>query len=155
MSQLNRRELLKSSSLLLAASQFSTASPEVPNPTSEWIRVTRTLIAEGCNPPFYPSLDYAAVAGIKLRSMEIMRNRGRNRLRHRNKCCAFRGGADGFVCRARLRAIVSKLLRLRITARALSLLRAGQSLPLASRDGWLDVTVPRVWIHDAVKVDLA
>jgi len=26
---------------------------------------------------------------------------------------------------------------------------------LTVRDGWLDVAVPRVWIHEAVKVDLA
>jgi len=36
-----------------------------------------------------------------------------------------------------------------------SLLRSGQSLTQAPRDGWLDVTVPRVWIHEAVRVDLA
>ncbi|MGA2268573.1 MAG: beta-galactosidase trimerization domain-containing protein [Bryobacteraceae bacterium] len=36
-----------------------------------------------------------------------------------------------------------------------SLLRSGQALPSKPREGWLDVTVPRVWIHEAVKVDLA
>jgi len=35
------------------------------------------------------------------------------------------------------------------------LLQSGQTLPLTVRDGWLDVAVPRVWIHEAVKVDLA
>ena len=39
--------------------------------------------------------------------------------------------------------------------RSVSLLRAGQSLPLAVREGWLEVTVPRVFIHEAVRVDLA
>jgi hypothetical protein len=41
------------------------------------------------------------------------------------------------------------------TVRSASLLRAGQALPPAVREGWLDVTVPRVLIHEAVKVDLA
>jgi hypothetical protein len=36
-----------------------------------------------------------------------------------------------------------------------SLLRSGQALPTTLREGWLEVTVPRVWIHEAVKVDLA
>jgi hypothetical protein len=41
------------------------------------------------------------------------------------------------------------------SVKSASLLRSEQDLPLALRDGWLDVTVPRVWIHEAVKVDLA
>ena len=41
------------------------------------------------------------------------------------------------------------------SVKSVSLLRSGQALPLAPREGWLDVTVPRVWIHEAVKVDLA
>ena len=41
------------------------------------------------------------------------------------------------------------------TARAVSLLREGASLPSSVRGGWLDVSVGRVLIHEAVKVDLA
>jgi hypothetical protein len=41
------------------------------------------------------------------------------------------------------------------SVRSASLLRSGQGLPTTVRDGWLDVTVPRVLIHEAVKVDLA
>ena len=41
------------------------------------------------------------------------------------------------------------------TARSAGLLRSGQSLPLRGVEGWLDVTVPRVFIHEAVRVDLA
>ena len=41
------------------------------------------------------------------------------------------------------------------SVRAVSLLRSGQRLPASVRDGWLDVTAPRVWIHEAVRVDLA
>jgi hypothetical protein len=41
------------------------------------------------------------------------------------------------------------------SVRGVSLLRAGQRLPANARNGWLDVTVPRVLIHEAVKVDLA
>ena len=50
-------------------------------------------------------------------------------------------------------------LRIRLprgrAVRSISLLRAGQTLPGAGTEGWLDVTVPRVWIHEAVKVELA
>ncbi len=38
---------------------------------------------------------------------------------------------------------------------AVSLLRSGERLPKTVREGWLDVTVPRVFIHEAVRVDLA
>jgi hypothetical protein len=41
------------------------------------------------------------------------------------------------------------------SVRSASLLRSGESLPSASRDGWLDVTVPSVFVHEAVKVELA
>jgi hypothetical protein len=41
------------------------------------------------------------------------------------------------------------------SVRSVSLLRGGQRLPADVRDGWLDATVPRVWIHEAVKVELA
>jgi len=39
--------------------------------------------------------------------------------------------------------------------RSASLLRSGQNMATTVRDGWLDVTVPRVFIHEAVRVDLA
>ena len=41
------------------------------------------------------------------------------------------------------------------TVRTVSLLRSGERLPGAARAGWLDATVPRVFIHEAVRVDLA
>jgi hypothetical protein len=41
------------------------------------------------------------------------------------------------------------------TARAVSLLREGARLPSSVRGGWIDVSVGRVLIHEAVKVDLA
>jgi hypothetical protein len=41
------------------------------------------------------------------------------------------------------------------SVRSASLLRSGQSLPTAVRQDWLDATVPRVLIHEAVRVDLA
>ena len=40
------------------------------------------------------------------------------------------------------------------TARSVSLLRAGARLTPSARGGWLDVTVGRVLIHEAIKVDL-
>jgi Beta-galactosidase trimerisation domain len=41
------------------------------------------------------------------------------------------------------------------TVRAVTLMRAGSRLPAEVREGWLEVTVPRVFIHEAVRVDLA
>ncbi|HTF23100.1 MAG TPA: beta-galactosidase trimerization domain-containing protein [Candidatus Limnocylindria bacterium] len=41
------------------------------------------------------------------------------------------------------------------SVRSALLLLSGQTLPSTVRDGWLEVAVPRVWIHEAVKVDLA
>jgi hypothetical protein len=40
------------------------------------------------------------------------------------------------------------------SVRSALLLQSGQTLPSTVRDGWLDVAVPRVWIHELVKVDL-
>lgn len=55
--------------------------------------------------------------------------------------------------------VVDIKVRIRVpqgrSVRSASLLRSGQQFPVAIRDGWLDVTVPRVMIHDAVRVDLA
>ena len=55
--------------------------------------------------------------------------------------------------------VVDIKVRIRVpqgrSVKSVSLLRSGQALPLALREGWLDVTVPRVWIHEAVRVDLA
>jgi len=39
--------------------------------------------------------------------------------------------------------------------RGLSLLRAGTRLSAEVDDGWIDVTVPRVLVHEAIRVDLA
>jgi hypothetical protein len=41
------------------------------------------------------------------------------------------------------------------SVRSVSLMRAGTTLSSATRDGWVEVTVPRVLIHEAVRVDLA
>ncbi len=41
------------------------------------------------------------------------------------------------------------------TVRAVSLLRAGTTLPHKVASGWVEVTVPRVLIHEAVRLDLA
>ena len=40
------------------------------------------------------------------------------------------------------------------TVRNVSLLRSGQTLSVEPRAGWIDVTVPQVFIHEAVKVEL-
>ncbi len=39
--------------------------------------------------------------------------------------------------------------------KSVSLLRAGRTLAGEVREGWLEVAVPRVWIHEAIRVDLA
>ena len=41
------------------------------------------------------------------------------------------------------------------TVRSVSLLRSGEKLPARPQDRWLDLTVPRVLIHEALRVDLA
>jgi len=41
------------------------------------------------------------------------------------------------------------------TVKSASLLRSGAAVPVKVRDGWLDVAIPRVLIHEAVKVELA
>jgi hypothetical protein len=67
---LNRRELLRSAGFVLAGSQLGAAGePDAaPSAAYEWIRNTRTLIAEAYNPPFYPSLDYDPGKAVKIAS---------------------------------------------------------------------------------------
>ncbi len=63
---LNRRELLQSAGLLLAGSQLSQPAAAETSSAHDWIRNTRTLIAEAYNPPFYPSLDYDPEKALKI-----------------------------------------------------------------------------------------
>src|SRR5579872_606319 len=66
--QISRRRLLESAGFVLAGSGW-TASAETPaaaSPAYDWIRNTRTLIAEAYNPPFYPSLDLDAEKALKI-----------------------------------------------------------------------------------------
>lgn len=63
MKHLNRRELLQTAGLLAAASQLPA---DAAASTDDWIRKTRTLIAEAYNPPFYPSLDYEAGRAVRI-----------------------------------------------------------------------------------------
>jgi hypothetical protein len=55
--------------------------------------------------------------------------------------------------------VVDVKVRVRIpqgrTVRFVSLLRSGEKLATHPRDGWLDLTIPRVLIHEALRVDLA
>ena len=41
------------------------------------------------------------------------------------------------------------------SVRGVSLMRAGTKMAVTARDGWVELTVPRVLIHEAVRVDLA
>lgn len=55
--------------------------------------------------------------------------------------------------------VVDVKLQLRVpegrSVPSVSLLRSGDTLPADALAGWLDITVPRVWTHEAVLVDLA
>lgn len=62
---MTRRDLIKSAGFLLASSQFDSAFAS-DSGTYEWIRSTRILIAEGYNPPFYPSLDYDPQKAVRI-----------------------------------------------------------------------------------------
>ena len=66
--KMNRRELLEAAGFLLAGSQtpMPAQTPAGSVATHEWIRSTRTLIAEAYNPPFYPSLDYEPGKAVKI-----------------------------------------------------------------------------------------
>ncbi len=67
MKRWSRRELLQSSGLLLASQVASWGvEPAAGDNAYEWIRNTRTLIAEGYNPPFYPSLDYEPAKAVRI-----------------------------------------------------------------------------------------
>ncbi|MGH9403536.1 MAG: beta-galactosidase trimerization domain-containing protein [Terriglobia bacterium] len=69
MAKLNRRELLQRAGAAAAATTLGAGLPPRPmgaasrettgaQPSSEWWRSPRLLIAEGYDPPFYPPLDY-------------------------------------------------------------------------------------------------
>jgi hypothetical protein len=64
----SRRELLQSAGFLLAGSELASSADAQTQPSGayEWIRNTRTLIAEAYNPPFYPSLDYEPAKAVKI-----------------------------------------------------------------------------------------
>ena len=64
----SRRELLQSAGFLLAGSELASSADAQTQAVAayEWIRNTRTLIAEAYNPPFYPSLDYEPAKAVKI-----------------------------------------------------------------------------------------
>lgn len=71
----NRRELLQRTGALAAATTLGfganlnvagSAAADPLNPSFEWIRSARLLIAEGYVPPFYPTLDYDAERALSL-----------------------------------------------------------------------------------------
>jgi hypothetical protein len=74
---INRRDAIKMTALALYAPQLNAYSigsvfPTLVEgqtafePAYEWIRGNRTLIAEGYNPPFYPSLDYEPAKAVSI-----------------------------------------------------------------------------------------
>src|SRR6266571_9512094 len=68
MNLLSRREFIQSAGGLLMTSQLRAALPLSAGQSSayEWIRSPRILIAEGYNPPFYPSLDYEPEKAVRI-----------------------------------------------------------------------------------------
>ena len=62
---MTRRDLIKSAGFLLASAPLS-AGPSDASGAYDWIRATRILIAEGYNPPFYPSLDYEPEKAVRI-----------------------------------------------------------------------------------------
>jgi hypothetical protein len=64
--KISRRELLEAAGFLLAGSQAPAEAQGAPGDAYEWIRSTRTLIAEAYNPPFYPSLDYEPGKAVEI-----------------------------------------------------------------------------------------
>ena len=72
MTDINRRDLFKASTSLLISSHFKRLIAQSQEHGSEsafdWIHYNRTLIAEGYNPPFYPSFDYTADKSVAIAS---------------------------------------------------------------------------------------
>lgn len=68
MNRLNRRQLLQSVGLLLVTPRLRAALRPSGDRSSvhEWIHSPRVLIAEGYNPPFYPSLDYEPEKAVRI-----------------------------------------------------------------------------------------
>ncbi len=65
---ISRRDLLQAAGFIMAGSQGNVFG-QTPAPGSgayDWIRNTRTLIAEAYNPPFYPSLDYDPAKAVRI-----------------------------------------------------------------------------------------
>ena len=61
---MNRRELIQSAGVALAASQLRAQPQSAAVSTPEWLKTCRTLICEAYNPPFYPSFDYQADTAV-------------------------------------------------------------------------------------------
>ena len=68
MNLLSRREFIQSAGWLLMTSQLRAARllSAAKSPAYEWIRSPRILIAEGYNPPFYPSLEYEPENAVRI-----------------------------------------------------------------------------------------
>ncbi|HEY3836332.1 MAG TPA: hypothetical protein VGL72_07160, partial [Bryobacteraceae bacterium] len=58
---------------------------------------------------------------------------------------------DGFV------AMTDVKVRIRVPreVKGVSLLQSGEKIAARPRHGWIELTVPRVFVHEAVRVDLA
>jgi hypothetical protein len=57
---MNRRELLQSAGLVLAAAPLQSEPAGQAAATADWLKTCRAVICEAYNPPFYPSFDYKA-----------------------------------------------------------------------------------------------
>jgi len=94
--------------------------------------------------PFVPGVIPHFVASRDTLVLHLLADTG-NKNKHLRAREEYVAVAD---VRARIRIPESRKVK------SVSLLRAGQTLASEIRQGWLEVTVPRVYIHEAVRVDL-
>ena len=50
---------------------------------------------------------------------------------------------------------VKARIKVSSTPKSVSLLRSGENISVTQNSGWIELTVPRVLVHEAVRVDLA
>lgn len=144
MKSITRRKLLQRSALLAAAARSGTTTSQAAPPamsTYEWIRSTRILIAEAYNPPFYPALDYQPEKAVR-----IAREFNADSLRYPS--------ASHFAYFLPVTGVKTRI-RVGRAPKSVSLLRSGEKIAFTQNGEFMELTVPRVLIHEAVRVDLA
>ena len=158
--KINRRELLVGAGALATASRVSRAAAE-NTATDVWLKTCRGLICEAYNPPFHPSFGYKTDRAVKIATelnadsmraatkdtilLHLLADTGNKtkKLRIREEFIPVEN------IKARIRVPEGRKVK------SVSLLRGGDLSTRARTPGWIEVTVPRVLSHDAVRVDLS